>query len=240
MKTIIVLFLSTAALFAEENVIVLHQGYKAGEYSFSGTVETEMGTFKTTHTFSGKTTSDSFECSWVNDMGVMKNHGEVKTGNQGGTMTMDGMAEQKFADPAMAIAAATGVSGGSVHLMYSLWTGDQASVLPGKDVKITQVEDKTEVSGEDGSKARCSVVTLVAGMVVSVKTEFDPSLDKDAAKKPEMSDQQIKDALKAMGKPGTQEEIDKLKAMMEKAQSSVANLKDKLTTTTKVTVTGLP
>lgn len=240
MKTIIVLLLSTTALFAEDNVIVLNPGYKAGEYSFSGTVETDMGTFKTTHTFTGKTTSDSFECTWVNDMGTMKMQGQVKTDKQGGSMTMDGMAEQKFADPAMAIASATGVSGGSVHLMYSLWTGDQSAVLPGKDAKITKVEDKTEVSGEHGSKARHSVVTLVAGMVVSVKTEFDPSLDKDAAKMPEMSGQEIKDTLKAMGKPETQEEIDQLKAMMKKAQDSMANLKDKITTTTKVNVTGLP
>ena len=240
MKTIIALFLSTAALFAEENSIVLNPGYKAGEYSFSGTVETEMGTFKSTHTFKGKTSPDSFECSWVNDMGVMKTQGEVKTGKQGGTMTMDGMAEQKFADPAIAIASATGVSGGSVHLMYSLWTGDQSAVLPGKDVKITKVEDKTEVSGVNGSKGRRSVVTLAAGMVVSVKTEFDPSLDKDSAKKPEMSEQEIKDTLKAMGKPETQEEIDQLKAMMKQAQDSMANLKDKVITTTKVTVIGLP
>lgn len=240
MKAFLVLFLSTTALFAEENAIILNPGYKAGEYSFSGTVETEMGTFKSPHTFTGKTTPESFECSWVNDIGVTKNQGEVKTGKQGGTMTMDGMAEQKFADPAMAIASATGVSGGSAHLMYSLWTGDQASVLPGKDVRITKVEDKTEVSGEDGSKARRSVVTLMAGMVISVKTEFDPSLDKDALKQPEMSDQEIKDALKAMGKPDTQEEVDKLKAMMEKAQSSMANLKDKITTITTVKVAGLP
>lgn len=240
MKTIIVLLLSTAAVFAQENAIVLNPGYKAGEYSFSGTVETEMGAFKTTHTFTGKTKPDSFECSWVNDMGVMKTHGEVKIDKQGGTMAMDGMAEQKFADPAMAVASATGVSGGSVHLMYALWTGDQAAVLPSQDVKITKVEDKTEVSGEDGSKARHSVVTMVAGMVVSIKSVFDPSLEKQPAEMTEMSDQQIKDTLKAMGKPETQEEIDEFKAMMKRAQNSVANLKDKITTTTKITVTGLP
>jgi len=55
-----------------------------------------------------------------------------------------------------------------------------------------------------------------------------------------MSEQQIKDTLKAMGKPETHEEIDKIKVMMKQAQSSMANLKDKITTTTKVTVTGLP
>ncbi len=240
MKTIIALLLSTAAVFAQENAIVLDPGYKAGEYSFSGTVETEMGAFKTTHTFTGKTKHDSFECSWVNDMGVMKTQGKVKVDKQGGTMAMDGMAEQKFTDPAMAIASATGVSGGSVHLMYALWTGEQSSVLPTQNVKITKLEDKTEVSGDNGSKARHSVVTIVAGMVVSVKSEFDPSLEKKPAEEPEMSEQQIKDALKAMGKPETQEEIDKLKEMMKRAQNSMANLKDKITTTTKVTVTGLP
>lgn len=199
-----------------------------------------MGAFKSTHTFTGKTKHDSFECSWVNDMGVMKSGGGVKIDKQGGTMVMDGMAEQKFTDPAMAIASATGVSGGSVHLMYALWTGDQSAVLPNQDVKISKVEDKTEVSGEHGSKARHSVVTMVEGMVVSVKSEFDPSLEKQPAERFEMSDQQIKDTLKAMGKPETQEEIDKLKAMMETARSSMANLKDKITTTTKVTVTGMP
>jgi hypothetical protein len=239
MKTIIALLLSIAAVYAEENAVVLNPGYKAGEYSFSGTVETEMGAFKTTHTFTGKTKHDSFECGWVNDMGVMKSHGEVKIDKQGGTVAMDGMAEQKFTDPATAIASATGVSGGSVHLMYALWTGERSAVLPSQDVKITKVDDKTEVSGENGSKARHSVVTMVGGMVASVKSEFDPSLDKQPAAKMEMSEQQIKDILKAMGKPETQEEIDKLKDIMKQAQSSMANLKEKIITTTKVTVTGL-
>ena len=155
-------------------------------------------------------------------------------------MAMDGIGEQKFADPAMAIASATGVSGGSVHLMYALWTGEQSDVFPGQNVKITRLEDKTEVSGEDGSKARHSVVTLVSGIVVSVKSEFDPSLEKQPAERFEMSEQQIKDTLKAMGKPETQEEIEKLKETMKQAHSTMANLKEKITTTTKVTVTGLP
>ncbi len=83
MKAIVVLLLSVAAVFAEENAIVVNPGYKAGEYSFSGTVETEMGAFKTVYTFTGKTTHDSFECSWVNDMGMMKTGGEVKVDKQG-------------------------------------------------------------------------------------------------------------------------------------------------------------
>jgi predicted DNA-binding ArsR family transcriptional regulator len=102
------------------------------------------------------------------------------------------------------------------------------------------VDDKTEVSGENGSKARHSVVTMVGGMVVSVKTEFDPSLQEAPTVKPEISEQQLKDVLKALGKPETQEEVDKLKAMMEQAQNSTANLKDKINTLTKITVTGLP
>ena len=240
MRTLLVLLLSVTAVFAQENAIVLNPGYKAGAYSFSGTVETEMGEFKTTHTFTGKTKSDSFECSWVNDMGVMKMRGEVKIDKQGGTMAMDGMAEQKFTDPSMAIASATGVSGGSVHLMYALWTGEQAAIFPSQDVKISKVADKTEVSGGNGDQATHSVVTMKDGMVVSVKSEFDPRLEKQPAEWTEMSEQEIKDTLKAMGKPETREEMDKLKAMMKDAQSAVANLKDKFTTTTKVTVTGLP
>lgn len=239
MKTIIALLLFTAAVYADENAVVLNPGYKAGEYSFSGTVETEMGAFKSTNTFTGKTKHDSFECGWVNDMGVMKSHGEVKIDKQGGTVAMEGMAEQKYADPAMAIAAATGVSGGSVHLMYALWTGERSAVFPSQDVNIAKADGKTQVSGENGSKARHSVVTMEGGMVTSVKSEFDPSLEKQPAAKMEMSDQQIKDTLKAMGKPATQEEIDKLKGIMQQAQSSMANLKEKITTTTKVTVTGL-
>lgn len=77
-------------------------------------------------------------------------------------------------------------------------------------------------------------------MVASVKSEFDPSLEKQPKARTEMSEQQIKDTLKAMGKPETQDEIDKIKVMMKQAQSSMANLKDKITTTTQVTVTGLP
>ena len=65
-------------------------------------------------------------------------------------------------------------------------------------------------------------------------------MEKQPAERTEMSEQQIKDTLKAMGKPETHEEIDKIKVMMKQAQSSMANLKDKITTTTKVTVTGLP
>ena len=112
-------------------------------------------------------------------------------------------------------------------------------MLPSQDVKISQADGKREVSGENGSKARHSVVMMEGGMVISVKSEFDPSLEKQPAAKMEMSEQQIKDTLKAMGKPETQEEIDKLKGIMQQAQSSMANLKEKITTTTKVTVTGL-
>lgn len=237
MKHILTFLLCIPILHAEENPPPLNEGYAHGEYTFSGKVETEMGGFTSVHTFSGKATKDMFECSWENDIGFMKSGGSVSVDGDGGSMSMSGVEDSKFDDPEMAIASATGVSGGSARFMHSLWKGDGSSVFPTENVKITKEDGKTMVSGSNGT--RKSVVTLKGGMVVSVEEEYDPAQDKEIGNREEMTDDQIKELLKTMNKPDTEEEIEKIKVMMKQADETMAKMKDKILTVTTIKTEGI-
>lgn len=232
--------LSITSVFAEENPIVVNPGYKAGDYSFTGTSKVESGSSITTRKFSGKATPESFQFSCELVMGMTNMRGELKVDKQGGSFKVEGMAEKKFSDPSMAVASATGVSGGTAELMYSLWAGKQSAFLPSQNLQVVQSDHKTEVSGNTKNIANHAVVTLNDGLLVSLKTVFDPSLQKEPAAKPEVNDQQIKDVLKSMGRQDSQEEIDKVRKMMQKSIKSAAGIHDKMTTMTLITVTGLP
>jgi hypothetical protein len=230
--------LLTLTVNAEE-VIDVSPNYITGEYTFSGTVEVEMGALEMTYSFSGNTTKETFDCSWISDMGMVKREGSVRINESGGYMKMDGIAEQNFTDPAMAIASATGVSGSSVYLMYSLWKGDRNSIFPKNIVKVVKNDNNTEVFGTSQEGANSITMTLKDGMLVALKSVYEPSLAKNNSVKKEMTEQELKETLKAMGKPQTVEEIEKLRKMMKSAKESLKNLTDKVTTITKITMKGL-
>jgi hypothetical protein len=237
MRTTVVFFLVASSALATEEPIQLHPGYVHGQYTFRGKWEIVAGATNLKGSFSGKTTADTFECSWVfdkeNKTGLGGSTGTVKIDQNGGLFSMNGEAEQEFSDPTMAIWAATGVSYGSVPLMYGLWTGNKSAVFPGKEIKTTKVDDKIVVSGDDGTKT----VALVGGKVVSVRTEIDNSEERAAASL-EITDEEVEESLRALGIPASKERMDEMRGILEAAQESEKNAPNIVTTIT-VTVDGL-
>jgi hypothetical protein len=203
--------------------VQLNPKYVHGTYQFNGKVTTEMGTFTSVHTFSGKTTVDTFEIEWVQDTPAFSTKGSLVVNPKGGVMHMVGI-EDTNPDPTLAVAAATGVSGGCAHLIYSLWIGDKRSVFQNNQA-------------EDG--ARSFEVIVDNGMLSSVSDIYDPNLDTKRREAPQMTDDNIKDMLKKMNRPVNDEEIAKIRAHLATANESMKNLHDKIKTTTIVTFSGL-
>ena len=216
----------------------LHEGYKGGEYKFKGSVETKSGGFSSVHTFTGETTNKSFKCQWQNDMGFFKHGGTVTIDENGGIMTMDGVDDVIAKDPEMAIASATGVSAGSVHLMYSLWKGDLEAVFPAENVEVKEVEGEMVVSGK-GLAGEIDL-TIKDGILLSVVNEFDPGQAEDSKDMEEISDKDLGKVLEAMGKPVNEDEIAAMRRMMKDAGAAIAGHKEKIISKTQVTLTEFP
>ncbi len=231
------LMLSLAAtLSAEENAPapqapVIQPAYIGKAYTFSGTVETQSGGHKSITKFAGKTTTDSFECIWE-DMGPVGMKGSVRVDKDGGILHMAGLPEQKIKSPEMAIASATGISAGAAHVMYNLWKGNSQVVFPAGDFKVSKTGDVTEYSGSSPS---LTTVVLMKDLVIqSITTTSKPH----QAREIKLTDKDIKEALRVMGKPETQEEIDKMRAMLKDADEAMKNQKDPVVWITKFTIEG--
>lgn len=230
-------FLPTLAC-AEDALPTIHPGYKAGDYKFKGRVETISGGSSFIHTFSGETTKATFTLRWQNDMGFFKHGGTVTIDGKGGKMSMKGMEDMVSDDPEMAIASATGVSAGSAHLMYSLWKGAHDGVFPTEDIEVAEREGKMIVSG-NGPGGR-SELTLKDGILVSVTNEYDPKQHGHPEDQEEMTDEDLGKALKAMGKPVTEEEIAGMRKMLKDAEENLAAHPGKILSVTKIEMTSFP
>lgn len=235
MKYLLLLLALFSFALAAEPTIQINPGYQGGDYSFSGTVLTEIGSTILTQHFSGKATKNHFELSWEAGLGK----GSVSVDENGGVVRMAGVAEQRYTDPSMAIAAATGVSGGSAHLMHALWKGDRSAVLPTHEVKIEKNAQTTVVSGQGNSKSRHAVVTFLGDLIVSVKFVYDPTIEAHELSTKELTDAEIKDALKQLNKPETQEEIDAARKMLKQSNDALAKMKDKMVTVISISVIGI-
>jgi hypothetical protein len=133
----------------------------------------------------------------------------------------------------MAIASATGVSGGSAHLMYSLWIGKGSDIFPNEDVVVSKKNDLTTVTG---NRAGSSVTVVVKNSnIVSIRSIFDPKKQKKIEKQEEVSDDQIKEILKMTNKEVTKESIAKMKQMLIDSEKSVSNIKEAIDSTTVFT-----
>ncbi len=233
MKTLIFMTLIwTSILTADENIPVINPKLIQGQYSFTGTVTTEMGQYKFVHEFHGKTSPNTFECNWEQDMGHMKMTGFVKTDGDLGTMKLQNMKEQK-SNAELAIASATGVSGGSAYLIYALWKGNKSDIFPNKNIKITQNKGLTIITGTH--RERTLTVTMKKDDIISIESLFDPIKNKIKNKK-ELTDDQIKKVLKATNKEVTPKAIADMNEMLGKANKSLSQLKDKIKTKTVFTI----
>jgi len=235
------LMLSLAAtLSAEENAPapqapVIQPAYIGKAYTFSGTVETQSGDHKSTTKFAGKTSADSFEITWEM-IGLDGMKGSVSVDKNGGILRMAGLPDQKITTPEMAIGAATGISSGAAHVMYNLWKGNNQVVFPTGDLKITKNGEATEYSGS--SRSGTTVVMMKDKVIQSVTTTYQPEKMK-LVKPVELTDKDITEVLKMMGKPETQEEVDKMRTMLKDAEESSKDQKDPTTWITKFTIEGV-
>jgi len=232
------LFKLMGAIVAEEN-IDLSTDYVTKNYTFRGIVVTDMGKFKFTHSFSGFVDGDKLECKWVNDSVFFKSGGVVTIDSKGGKLNMDGIPEQAYSDPAIAIAAATGVSGGSAHLVYNLRKGDVKSIIRWENSKVVKDGDSIIVSAlsEDSSSSISAVIKNK--FLLSLDSVYDPMLVKENKLEHEITEQELKETLKNMGKEDTKEELDKLRDIMKMAKDSMENLKDKIFTKTTIEIKSL-
>jgi hypothetical protein len=220
--------------------VSLNPKYVHGTYQFKGKVTTEMGAFVSVHNFTGKTTSDTFDIEWGNDASSHSSKGSLSISPKGGLVHItDGM-EESIADPAMAVAAATGISGGCAHLMYGLWIGDKRSVFQSNKADV-QVRDhgRIVVTGKTQNDARSFEVIVDNGMLSSVSDIFDPKINPKKNEAPQMSDDDIKELLKKMNRPVNGEEIAKMRDNLAQANAVLKKSKDPVKTTTVVTFTGL-
>ena len=230
--------LATFPCAAEEH-LPLNPGYVHGQYTLSGKWEIKAGVTKLDGSFSGKTTAKSFECSWVfdreNKSGWGKSTGTVKIDEDGGEFSQNGLAEKRYSDSNLALAAASGVSYGSVPLVYGLWTGDRSAVFPLGKVKVEKAGDKIVVSADDGFKT----VTIVGGVLASVRTEIDHSEQRVAASR-EVTDEEVRQSLKALGIAASKERMDEMRSILEADRENAKDSLDNTVTTITVTVDGLP
>ncbi|MCM8526934.1 MAG: hypothetical protein NE327_10490 [Lentisphaeraceae bacterium] len=230
MKFLIILILFTCiSLIAEDTKHSIDPMYINQDYSFKGRVITKVGKLISVHNFKGKTSQDEFYIEWEQSMESFKMHGSVKVTPEKSIFKMKDQPDQEMKEAEMAIASATGVSGGAAHLMYSLWKGDSKSIFPEENLEIGINTSGRIISGE---RNKVSIKIHMNGKKIkSVESVFDPqktSLDESAS----LTDKQIKDVLIASGKEVTEQAIEEMKEILKEANDAMKNMKDKIITRT--------
>jgi hypothetical protein len=210
-----------------------------GTYQFSGTVTSDMGTFHSVHTFSGKADSESLDIEWAQDVTAFTTKGSLSVNAKGGVLHMAGIT-QNYTDPAMAVAGATGVSGGCAHLIHSLWVGNRDYFLRSKDGSVDdRGNGRIVISGTSSSDSRKFEIVIDNGIPSSSSEIYDPKIDANHNREVQMTDDDIRDMLKKTSQPVTDEEIAKVRENMKRANASLKNNKEIIKTTTIITFTGL-
>lgn len=151
--------------------------YLHGIYQFKGNVTTEFGTNTIVYNFNGKATRDTFELDWNQRDGDAADAGRVIIRPNVNEIQSDGKTDQ-YDTPALAIASATGVSGSSANLLYSLWTGDRKSIFPSLNASIRKNDNgQIIVTGNKQSEARRIELNITNGMLSMFTMIYDPKLD---------------------------------------------------------------
>jgi len=223
----------------ELDLVSLNPRYIHGTYQFNGKVTKEMGSYTFVYGFSGKTTGDSFEIEWDdNVVSKLTGQGSLTINPKGGLLHNSGM-DETIPDPSMAVAAATGISGGCAQLMYSLWIGDKISIFQSNQATVEVREHgRIVVKGKTNNDSRSFEIIVDNGLLSSVSDIYDPKLDTKRLEAPLISDDNIKEMLKKMNRPVNDEEIAKTRDILAKANESVKNVHDIIKSTTVITVTG--
>ena len=222
----------TSIIIANDQIPEINPKLINGKYSFTGKVTTEMGTHSFIHTFKGRTTQKTFECSWEQDAGPTKMTGSVKTDGNSGVLKLQDMKEQK-STARIAIAGATGVSGSSAHFMYAMWKGNSSDIFPDVNIRVIQKENLTFISGDKGP--HFLTIIMKKGNITSIESVYDPAKNK-IERQAELTDDQIKEVLKSTNKEITDKSISEMKEMLKEANKSLSQLQDKMTTKLVFTV----
>lgn len=143
-------------------------------------------------------------------------------------------AYSKMSGDEMALAAATGISGGAAFTIPSLFLprlkGQPVSFSRLKDAKIQTSE---KVAGEDCyvisgpseiSKEETFWISKTSYLIRQYRRSFEsPEKDAEAAEAAEVTDEQLEEALKAMGMDVTEASKQNMKEMMDKSSKMLEN-----------------
>ena len=118
--------------------------------------------------------------------------------------------------------------------MYGLWTGDRSVVLPPGKLKKSTMGNQVLISSKDGFKT----VTIVHGLVTSVRTEIDHSEERLLASK-DVTDEEVKQSLKALGIEASKARLQQMRDILEAAREEMKDSLDNVVTTIIVKMDGL-
>ena len=176
-----------------------------------------------------------YRVEWEGQMGPVKNKGAVWSAGEGDFLLMSSMGQPKYSkmkDREIALASATGISGGAAGTMPGIFFKSQSSQL-NLFKGATRGADET-IDGED-----CYVLTgNVSGMKIILWINQSTSLIKQKQmvlggelKMPDMNDATVEEGLKQLGGNPTPEQKAQTKAMMKNMKAMTSQLKGTMTET---------
>jgi hypothetical protein len=217
-------------------------------YSSEGTIFSDIDTgsvkVKTETSFSIKLKKPNlYQISWEQKLGFpgMTQAGAVWNDGKQPYLFM-GIAKSysKISDDQMAIASATGISGGAAHtipsLFLAIYQGNSNPFARLKEPKMTESEkveddDCYVVSGSSAaSKSETFWISKKSHLIRKHSRSLEPP-EGGGLEIPEVTDEQLEQAIKALGQEVTDETKASMKKMMKQARESTKGFKLKGTST---------
>ena len=226
MKYIILIsILFTYILSANDTLPDLNKQIIKSSFSFTGKARIDRE--KSVCDFKGKTSSTTFECSWVKS-GVK---GSVKIHGDKGVIKTNNKTEETTAE--LALIDALVLSRGSALFMHDIWKGDTSSFFPNENIKVSKNNGLTTVTGE--LRERSLKVILKDGIVLSIESVSDPK--KLAKHMLEYTEDDIIEMLKADNKEVTEKTISEQKQFLENTWKIMLEAKEKIKMKIEINIT---
>jgi len=173
--------------------------------------------------------------SWTQEnMPGMSQSGAVWSDGTQPYLYMGGMnAYSKMGSDELALAGATGISGGAAFTIPSLFLSVlKEQPAPFSRLKDPQIEMTEKVGGEDcyvisGSSAISKKETFWVSKTNYLVRKYDRSLEppEGGRQMPEMTDEQLEEAIKGMGQEVTEESKKNMTEMMERSRTMLKTMK---------------
>jgi outer membrane lipoprotein-sorting protein len=157
---------------------------------------------------------------------------------QGGAVWSDGSqpylcmgkAYSKMSNDEFALASATGISGGAAFTIPSLFfKGRSAPFARLKDLKVEKTEQVGEedcyvISGAStAAKKETFWISKSSHLIVKYARSLEPN--QEDAVRPDMTDEQLDEAIKGVGQEVTEESRKNMRQMMNRSQALLKNMK---------------